>query len=96
MSEAQAIFDALSRFGGLLVLAGALLTGMVMTKQAVEGILKERDKADALRDARLEDQKSLNKELIQTVKDTADALKRLADLEEARTRAEAERRGRNV
>lgn len=86
------IFDLIARFGGLVVLAGALLTGLVMTKAAVEAILKERDRADSIRDARLEDQKAINKDLTEVLKDTSDALKRLADAWEARNRADAERR----
>jgi hypothetical protein len=85
------IFDAIANFGGIVILAGALLTGIVMTKTAHEGVMKERDKADAQRDARLEDQKTINRELTSTLNVTADALKRLADLYEARDRLEAQR-----
>lgn len=90
------IFDLIAQFGGLVILAGALLTGLVMTKAAVDAILKERDRADVIRDARLEDQKALNKEMVEIVKDTADALKRLADAWEARNRAEADKGKRDV
>lgn len=87
----NSIFEAIAQLGGLVVLAGALLTGIVMTKAAHDGVMKERDKADAVRDQRLEDQKAINKEMTQVVKDTADALKRLADAWEARNRAEADK-----
>ena len=90
MSEAD-IFDAIAKLGGLVVLAGALLTGIVMTKAAHEGVMKERDKADTIRDQRIEDQKAINRDMIDITKDTAEALKRLADAWEARNRAEAER-----
>lgn len=86
------IFTIIAQLGGLVVLAGALLTGMVFTKAAVEAILKERDKADTLRDQRLEDQKAVNKELTDALKSNAEALRRLADAWEARNRADAERR----
>lgn len=89
------IFDAISRLGGLVVLAGALLTGMVMTKAAHDAVQKERDRADAIRDARLEDQKTVNKELTVALTNTSEALRRLADAWEARNRAEAEK-GSNV
>lgn len=85
------IFDAIAQLGGLVVLAGALLTGIVMTKAAHDGVMRERDKADTVRDQRLDDQKDLNKEMVEIVKETADALKRLADVWEARNRAEAEK-----
>lgn len=85
------IFQAIAQLGGLVVLAGALLTGIVMTKAAHDGVMRERDKADAVRDQRLEDQKLINKEMTEVLKDTADALKRLADAWEARNRAEADK-----
>lgn len=91
MNEIE-VFDAISRLGGLVVLAGGLLTGVVMTKFHHENVMKERDKADALRDARLEDQKSVNVELTATVKDLSEALRRIADAWEARNRAEADKR----
>jgi hypothetical protein len=90
MGESE-LFDAIAKLGGLVVLAGALLTGLVMTKAAHDGVMRERDRADAVRDQRLEDQKVLNKEMVGIVKETADALKRLADAWEARNRAEADR-----
>jgi hypothetical protein len=92
----NSIFDAIAQLGGLVVLAGALLTGIVMTKTAHDGVMKERDKADMVRDQRLEDQKELNKEMVGIVKETADALKRLADAWEARNRAEAEKGVKSV
>ena len=85
------ILDAISNFGGIVVLAGALLTGLVLTKGAHEGVMRERDKADAVRDARLEDQKLVNKELTGALVNTSDALRRLADAWEARNRAEGDR-----
>lgn len=89
------IFEAIARLGGLVILAGALLTGIVMTKAAHDGVMKERDKADVIRDQRLEDQKAINKEMTTILNNTADALKRLADAWEARNRAEADR-GQNA
>lgn len=83
------IFDAIAKLGGLVVLAGALLTGIVVTKGTMDSVLKERDRADAVRDARLEDQKTINKELTLAVRDSSEALRRLADAWEARNRAEA-------
>jgi hypothetical protein len=85
------VFELIAQLGGLVVLAGGLITGIIMTKAAHDGIMKERDKADAVRDQRLEDQKVINKEMTIILKDTADALKRLADAWEARNRAEADR-----
>jgi hypothetical protein len=85
------VFELIAQLGGLVVLAGGLITGIIMTKAAHDGIMKERDKADAVRDQRLEDQKVINKEMTTILKDTADALKRLADAWEARNRAEADR-----
>jgi hypothetical protein len=84
------VFELIAQLGGLVVLAGGLITGIIMTKAAHDGIMKERDKADAVRDQRLEDQKVINKEMTTILKDTADALKRLADAWEARNRAEAD------
>jgi hypothetical protein len=86
------IFEALADFGGLIVLAGALLTGIVMTKASHENVMKQRDIADAQRDARLEDQKTANVELTSALNDTTEALRRLADAWEARNRLEAEQR----
>jgi hypothetical protein len=85
------VFDIISRLGGLVVLAGALLTGIVMTKAAHEAVMKERDKTDILASARLEDQKTVNKELTTALTNTSDALRRLADAWEARNRAEADK-----
>lgn len=85
------LFDAIVRLGGLVVLAGALLTGMVMTKSAHDAVIKERDRADGIRDARLEDQKAVNKELTAALTNTSDALRRLADAWEARNRAEGDK-----
>lgn len=90
------IFDAISNFGGLVILAGSILTGILITKGSHESIMKERDRADALRDARLEDQKTISRELTQTLTVNADALKRLADLYEARYRMDSEQRAGNV
>ncbi len=90
------IFDAISNFGGLVILAGSILTGVLLTKGSHESIMKERDRADALRDARLEDQKTVVRELTSTLTVTADALKRLADAWEARNRLEADQRISNV
>jgi phytoene dehydrogenase-like protein len=81
---------------GAIVVFGAL-TGFLMTKASVDAILKERDKADTVRDARLQDQKDINRDLVQVTKDSAEALRRLADAWEARNRAEADtRRNPNV
>lgn len=91
MNETESIFQAIAQLGGLVVLAGALLTGIVMTKAAHEGVMRERDRADAVREQRLEDQKAINRDMMETLKDTAEALKRLADVWEARNRAEAEK-----
>lgn len=85
------IFETIAQLGGLVVLAGGLITGLIMPKTSHEGIMKERDKADAVRDQRLEDQKVINREMTEILKDTADALKRLADAWEARNRAEADK-----
>jgi hypothetical protein len=88
------IFQAIAQLGGLVILAGALLTGVVMTKAGVDAILRERDKADLVRDERLADQKQINKDLTEALKVNADALRRLADAWEARNRAEADQGGR--
>lgn len=85
------IFDAIARLGGLVILAGGLITGVIMSKTSHDGIMAQRDKADVVRDQRLEDQKVINKEMTDILKDTADALKRLADAWEARNRAEADK-----
>lgn len=83
------ILNAIAQLGGLVVLAGALLTGAVITKSAMDSILKERDRADVVREARLEDLKVINKDLTVAVRDSSEALRRLADAWEARNRAEA-------
>jgi hypothetical protein len=88
------VSKVIAQVGGLVVLAGAILIGLVIPKTNVEAILKERDKADAIRDARLEDQKNINRDLTEVLKDNADALKRLADAWEARNRAEADSKAR--
>lgn len=87
------LFDAIARLGGLVILAGGLITGLIMSKPAHEGIMAQRDKADVVRDQRLEDQKVINREMTVILQDTAEALKRLADAWEARNRAEADKGG---
>ncbi len=82
----------IAQLGGLVVFATLLVLGFVLPRGSVDAILKERDKADVIRDARLEDQKAINRDLIVVAKDSAEALKRLADAWEARNSAEANRR----
>lgn len=88
----RTVFDLITNLGGLVVLAGALLTGIVMTKTAHEAVLKERDRADAVRDARLEDQKEVNRQLTSALKEATEAFKQIADAWEARNRLEHELR----
>lgn len=85
------VFDAIANFGGMIILAGALLTGIVMTKAAHDGVMRERDRADEIRDARLEDQKTVNRELTVALTSSSEALRRLADAWEARNRAEGDK-----
>jgi phytoene dehydrogenase-like protein len=83
--------------GAIVVFGALIVTVLLMTKASVDAILKERDKADTVRDARLQDQKDINRDLVQVTKDSAEALRRLADAWEARNRAEADtRRNPNV
>lgn len=85
------LIEVLERFGALVVMAALLLTGFLVPKLVVEKILSERDKADLQREARIEDLKQINRELVTNNKDQTDAIKRLADALEARNRFEAER-----
>jgi hypothetical protein len=86
------ITQALANFSAAAVLAGLLIGGVLMTAKSVEAILKERDKADEIRDARLQDQRDINTTLIGQLEKNTDAFKRIADALEARNRAEAELR----
>lgn len=86
----------ISQFGGLVFLAGALVTGFLVPKAiadaAAKAVALEREKQDNLATARLADQKEINKELTLTVRELTEALRRMADAWEARNRAEADRR----
>lgn len=86
------IVEAIANFGAIAVLASLLITGVLITTKSMDAVLKERDKADVLRDARLQDQKDINALLTSQLEKNTDAFKRTADALEARNRAEAELR----
>jgi D-serine deaminase-like pyridoxal phosphate-dependent protein len=76
------IVKLITSAGGIIVFLGALITGQVYTKHAVDRLIAEKDARIEEKDERITILSSKFDEITSALKDSVDANKRLAEVEE--------------